>query len=342
MALDLKKDIHTLRRHITQRIKDYPVYINEGPGRDEDPISQITIGFDYLQDGWIAVIFDTRPEPSCDGEWSKYLEANLIAVPAWTPFFNKQYESKQCQYTSAEGGKTTLQAQGDEARLAAIIGDTLKSKLSSWADKGVLDKLPLVDNCLLCVEHSEGYYGWSNQQACEDSEEPIRERLIAEAVTLPKDKQIDYWVGVLDRVARGEQHWGYLVSDTAIESLEDFGQQAIIPLLKFVSRWSSKEEFIGDRPKRKIEDAAHNAPIFDAIHAVFQSSVTTPEAEKLLNEIVRKSIKANAKRKLWGTTPAWAARCLHKHFSGYPQPSVGDSDNRLKNAEAFVKKPKRS
>ena len=68
MRIDLKKDFERVVEHIAKRCKDYPVYVNAGPGEDEDAIRLITLGFQFDQAGWIALIFDTRPTAEFDGE----------------------------------------------------------------------------------------------------------------------------------------------------------------------------------------------------------------------------------------------------------------------------------
>ena len=44
MKVDLAKDQNTIRRYILQRIKEYPVYENNGPGEEDAPIQLITMG----------------------------------------------------------------------------------------------------------------------------------------------------------------------------------------------------------------------------------------------------------------------------------------------------------
>ncbi len=67
MKLNLQKDTQKLLRYIRQRIVNYPVYINLGPGNDEDPIALITFGYYIFQTGYFAMVFDTRPDADSDG-----------------------------------------------------------------------------------------------------------------------------------------------------------------------------------------------------------------------------------------------------------------------------------
>lgn len=88
MNVDLRQDFKAIHKHITERVRDYPVYVNAGPGEDDDPISQITCGFQFDQAGWIALVFDTRPKAEPDGEWNAYIEENVVAFDHWYEAFN--------------------------------------------------------------------------------------------------------------------------------------------------------------------------------------------------------------------------------------------------------------
>ena len=83
MKLDLRKDRKSLLKYIKDRIRDYPVYENLGPGEDEDPIAQITLGYQFDQAGWAALVFDTRADAAVDGVWQNYIEENDHELPHW-------------------------------------------------------------------------------------------------------------------------------------------------------------------------------------------------------------------------------------------------------------------
>ena len=76
----VKKDFERVVKYIGKRCKDYPVYVNAGPVEDEDAIRLITLGFEFDQAGWIALIFDTRPEAACDGDWQSYIKEKGRAI----------------------------------------------------------------------------------------------------------------------------------------------------------------------------------------------------------------------------------------------------------------------
>ncbi len=88
MKLDLSKDKRKILKYITQRIKDYPVYVNCGPGEDTDPIQAVVLGFYAAQGGYIYLIFDTRPSINLDGNWTLHIdEPTMCHFPKWTEFY---------------------------------------------------------------------------------------------------------------------------------------------------------------------------------------------------------------------------------------------------------------
>jgi hypothetical protein len=52
MKLDLAKEKERIRKYIVRRIRDYPKYVNLGPGNDEDPIQAVYLGFYAAQGGY--------------------------------------------------------------------------------------------------------------------------------------------------------------------------------------------------------------------------------------------------------------------------------------------------
>jgi hypothetical protein len=91
MKLDLQKDAQKIGRYIQQRVRDYPVFINLGPGKDDDPISLVTLGYYVEQTGYLALVFDTRPDADNDGQWTLHIEndVNVIAFPKWLAAFER-------------------------------------------------------------------------------------------------------------------------------------------------------------------------------------------------------------------------------------------------------------
>ena len=166
MKLDLRKDQKAVAKHIAERVRDYPVYVNYGPGEDEDPISLITLGFAFDQSGWIALVLDTRPDAEPDGQWQSYIEENAQSFEHWFGAVDPIHEATAfggkadpLVITRHDGKKKTFK-QYDVEEIAEQVGSMLWQTLVDARDKGLLKKLPLADGCLMGVEEQDGYYGW--------------------------------------------------------------------------------------------------------------------------------------------------------------------------------------
>jgi hypothetical protein len=158
MKIDLKADAKKIYAYIKQRVKDYPVYVNAGPGEDADPISQITLGYEVAQESWVALVFDTRPDGSPDGEWNSYIEENTLEIPHWAKAIDALFDDEEpIELTLPDGKKKKF---GEDDELAEPVGEMLKNLLLQARQEKVFGKLPLAKKCSMGVEHHDGAYGW--------------------------------------------------------------------------------------------------------------------------------------------------------------------------------------
>ena len=350
MHIDLQRDSRRVFKNIKQRVKDYPVYVNAGPGEDEDSISLITLGFSFDQSGWFALVFDTRPDAQPDGHWQDHIEETAVPMSHWCDelerFADDCEEGGQVKPLKIKlhDGTTKMLTDCDVEEVAGLFGSMLKDALVRADEDGLFSPLPLTMGYGLVVEDHDLCYGWWNQEPTgPGSESDYLAQLEGDVAGKPVEAQIDHWIKVLERVARGketESDWSFRASGHAIKRLEELGDRAIVPVLKFVRKWANKPEFEGDRPKssRNIKELPMHGPTTDALYMVRRSECRTPEVESLLREIVRRSVKVNTARKLWGIIPVWAATCLTHLFDGYPEPEQHPSTNELVNREKFTKR----
>jgi hypothetical protein len=166
MKLDLRKDYKTVSEHIADRVRDYPIYVNNGPGNDDDPISLITLGFSFDQSGWIALVFDTRPAAESDGQWQSYIAENEVPFQHWFDAVDPIHEASafggkadSLTMTRHDGKKRTCK-QYDVEEIAEHIGSMLWQTLVDARASGLFKELPLAKRCLMGVEEQDGYYGW--------------------------------------------------------------------------------------------------------------------------------------------------------------------------------------
>ncbi|MEQ1825516.1 MAG: hypothetical protein ABL921_06200 [Pirellula sp.] len=171
MKLDLSKDKAKIIKYIRQRIKDYPLYVNCGPGEDADPIRFITLGFYAEQAGYIALIFDTRNDADYDGEWTNYLdEPNMLDFPKWCEFYEMACDGNPVSIVLGDGTtESVLFADANKEgglsekslrRLNAYFGDMLKDVLCELKDDGSLSKLPLTKDAFMMVIDFDELYLW--------------------------------------------------------------------------------------------------------------------------------------------------------------------------------------
>ena len=166
MKLDLGIDRKRIAKHVAVRVRDYPVYVNQGPGEDDDPVSLIALGFSFDQSGWIALVFDTRPRAEPDGQWQAYILENEESFEHWFDAVDPIHEAtafggdgEPLVITRANGTKQTFESYDIDA-IAEQIGSMLWEVLVEARDQGLFGKLPLAQDCLMCVEEQDGYFGW--------------------------------------------------------------------------------------------------------------------------------------------------------------------------------------
>lgn len=181
MNLNLPKFVAPIAAGIAKHCEEFDSSNNDGPGNPGDPIQQITLGFQFDQDAWVALIFDTRPAGSAafDGTWQSHIEANTLDcgcdIDEWLDAYESLFDDdihKAVTVTAVSGGTQTIEphtepdddGEGEERitnTLAGLIGDALRDALLSARDKGLFQGLPLAPSCVLRIdEHSSGAYCW--------------------------------------------------------------------------------------------------------------------------------------------------------------------------------------
>jgi len=168
LKLDLQCEQQKVRRYFERRIRDYSVYVNMGPGEDEDPISLITIGFYASQGGYASLIFDTRlnagPRNGFDGEWTQYLDhdANLLWLTPWCDTFDALSEGKRTIIVRHDFIEQTIETECCPEIINALFGDMLVDLAMKMRNQGWFAKLPLAPNARIAIEEFDGYYFWPN------------------------------------------------------------------------------------------------------------------------------------------------------------------------------------
>lgn len=167
MQLDLRTDFTEILAFIVERVTAYDPEVVAGPGKG-GAVSQIDLGFDFVDSGWVSLIFDTRADAEPDGEWTLHIEGNALERPHWARAANAA-ENGELTLIQTDGAEKVLELpepaeNGDEGEednpMAVALGDLLKEVLLKARADGLFEKLPKTENCMLGVEHIRGEYGW--------------------------------------------------------------------------------------------------------------------------------------------------------------------------------------
>jgi hypothetical protein len=170
MILDLQKDAQKIREFFLERVKTFVPAKNDGPGKKGKPIQAVYAGYETSQAGWLALIFDTRPDASHDGEWTCHLEkaGNMFEFPHWTESL-RDVSEEPLDLVQHDGEKVKIHAATKDAESPATvvtaIGKTIQAVLEESRASGVFDSLPLQDDCWLGIEEFDGGFGWSSDEA---------------------------------------------------------------------------------------------------------------------------------------------------------------------------------
>ena len=160
MKLNLERNLKQLEDLILEKIRSYDEYENIGPGDDEHPIQLITVGYYIEQSGYAVVVFDTRPNAECDGEWTSYHEDdNMLEVPEWEDAFNHLCDEGTVS-VSIPGGKKTLDSNDDNESVAKFFGEQIRDTVLAMKNRNAFDSLPLGDNARVVVEDFNGLWAW--------------------------------------------------------------------------------------------------------------------------------------------------------------------------------------
>lgn len=157
--LDLRKDFNEIYKHVVQRVRTFDPSKNAGPGDGSSPVRMIVFGFQCEQDGWVVLIFDTRPDAQPDGEWNSFIDQNLFERRHWHEAL-LTLEDGPVEVLLPDGKKRKITGETEFEDFVALFGDLLKDVLLKARADGVFQSLPRAKKCHMGVEEQEGRYGW--------------------------------------------------------------------------------------------------------------------------------------------------------------------------------------
>jgi hypothetical protein len=158
MIIDIRKDLPRFRKYLEERLAQHL----RGPKKSK-PVHRIDFGFEFGQQNWVALVFDTREDAEPDGEWANMIKkADFLQNPRW-PIWLELPEEEQVSFINLAGRTINVMRDPDNL-ICEIVGEALKHTLITARDEDLFQALPKAKKCELGVENLEGYYGWPNYE----------------------------------------------------------------------------------------------------------------------------------------------------------------------------------
>ena len=105
------------------------------------------------------MVFDRRPDAGHDGEWTSYLDENMLDRPRWAAAL-EQNEERPIR-VRGEDGQVRKLPEGSE--IGPLIGQMLVGVLQRAEADGVFGRLPRAEGFKLGLEEFNGSLGWDSQ-----------------------------------------------------------------------------------------------------------------------------------------------------------------------------------
>ena len=152
MKIDFRQDIPEVLAYVHRRVAE------QTAAAPTLPVSRITLGFEFGNENWVALEFDTRPNPEPDGRWTVGVAKTLMRRPRW-PNWGEKPEGERVIFTNVAGQEVDITDSPDD-RGCKVIGDAMRQVLLTANKEGAFDSLAKAARCELEVENFDGYYGW--------------------------------------------------------------------------------------------------------------------------------------------------------------------------------------
>lgn len=162
MTIDLRREAKDFRKWIQQKVSAVgKALAAKKPSR---PIGAIVALYCYVQDGWIALDFNTDKEFEFDGDVSKAAWRDLFKRPAWQEFAESE-GSASMTFIEADGTKSSMAAAKlTDEFLSAHFGQMIADVLTAaWYDD-VFSSLAPRSGCILSVNDFNGNWGWEARE----------------------------------------------------------------------------------------------------------------------------------------------------------------------------------
>ena len=162
--VDLQLDSRRVERFIQKRVRGYHRYVNVGPGDDDDPVVQVVLGYYVADAAYVSLVFDTRPDASSDGEWTRYLrDETLLYFPKWVAAGDALFDGRRVELTTQRGARKTLSPDSEADDLSVFVGKMLADLMRRLRRQKFFEALPLAQTAFMLVEDFGGGFSWPSE-----------------------------------------------------------------------------------------------------------------------------------------------------------------------------------
>ncbi|EDM25663.1 hypothetical protein LNTAR_12977 [Lentisphaera araneosa HTCC2155] len=162
--INLKTDYQTIYNYIKEKVEQYS---DPQMGNSSDPIKIIHLGFQFEQEGWFTLVFDTRPNAEPDGEWTTNFYESILNLSHWSKTIDEHCENDiPFKVTILDGQNIIFDGidhEDDEeidTNIVNHIGNMIIKIMKEAMNNGVFNQLKFATNPTFGVEEINGEFGW--------------------------------------------------------------------------------------------------------------------------------------------------------------------------------------
>ena len=155
MKIDLRQEANEFRKWLEQKVVAATTALakkGKGPSKS---VSAIVALHCYVQDGWIAIDFNTDKEFEYNGDVSKASWKDLFARPVWQAFCES--EDSTLTFVQIDGSSNSmLQAEMTDEFLSGHFGKMIADVLAAAWGNGMFSVLPFQPGCVILIDDFNG------------------------------------------------------------------------------------------------------------------------------------------------------------------------------------------
>ena len=162
MTIDLRRESKDFRKWIEKKVSAAGKAM--AAKSSSKSLGAIVALYCYVQDGWIALDFNTDKEFEFEGDVSKAAWRDLFKRPTWQKFAEAEGTASMT-FIEADGTKSSmLAAKMTDDFLSAHFGQMIADVLAAAWQDDVFSALALRPGCILSVNDFNGNWGWEARE----------------------------------------------------------------------------------------------------------------------------------------------------------------------------------